>query len=152
MLPFFTGNAEITIDAKQRLSIPAKFRSLVEAGRDGVAWIAVPYPGGIIRLYTESGFRVLAERGEQTLTPDEDVARLQATLFGLAERIEPDSVHRITLPKTHLELTGLGTDVVVLGAGDRLEVRDRAVWKDEVKTNFGSLTSIVRAIEDRKRK
>jgi MraZ protein len=146
----FTGHAELTIDAKQRLAVPAKYRNQWDDARDGKAWYCVPWPGGILRLYTERCFEGLATQKHQTLTPDEDASALEADLFSLAERIEPDSAGRISLPKQHLELSELGTEVVVIGAGNRLEVRDRAAWQQTLAQRFARLPTLVAKIESRK--
>lgn len=153
----FTGQAELTIDAKLRLQIPAKYRNAWDEARDGKAWICVPWPVGIVRLFTERCFEGLAAQGASgrraTLTPDQDAADLEANLFSLAERIEPDSAGRIALPKQHLELAGIGgggSEVVVLGAGNRLEIRDRALWSQTMSQRFASLPSLVAKIEARR--
>lgn len=153
----FTGHSELTIDAKLRLQIPAKYRNAWDDARDGKAWYCVPWPGGIVRLYSEACFEELAQQGTSggraTLTPDQDAADLEADLFSLAERIEPDSAGRIALPKQHLELAGLsggGSEVVVIGAGNRLEIRDRAVWKQSLAQRFARLPALVAKIESRR--
>ncbi len=153
----FTGHSELTIDAKLRLQIPAKYRNAWDEARDGKAWICVPWPGGIVRLYTEACFEGLASQGatggRATLTPDQDEADLEADLFALAERIEPDSAGRIALPRQHLELAGLGaggSEVVVIGARNRLEIRDRAVWNKTLSQRFSRLPSLVAKIESRR--
>lgn len=143
----FTGHAELTIDAKQRLAIPSKYRSQWDTSRDGSAWFCVPWPDGSLRLYTEKRFESLAEQGEHSLTPGQDEAALEAELYGFAERIEMDSAGRITLPKSHLELAGLSSDVVVLGARNRLEVRDRGRWMQTRDERFAQLPALVARIE-----
>lgn len=153
----FTGHSELTIDAKLRLQIPAKYRNAWDESRDGKAWICVPWPGGIVRLYTEACFEGLASQGatggRATLTPDQDEADLEADLFALAERIEPDSAGRIALPRQHLELAGLGgagSEVVVIGARNRLEIRDRAAWQQTLSQRFARLPMLVAKIESRR--
>jgi MraZ protein len=147
----FTGHSEHGIDAKLRLAIPAKHRSQVDAERDGPAWYCVPWADGSLRLYTERTFKELAARMDQTLTPDADRAELDAVLFGLAERLEMDGQNRIGLPKHHLELTGLSaTEVVVIGAGNRLEIRDRAAWLAGQRERFAKLPTLVARIEARR--
>ncbi|HBS29962.1 MAG TPA: hypothetical protein DEB06_11080 [Phycisphaerales bacterium] len=125
----FTGEHEHTIDAKNRLAIPAGFRAQWRESRDGAAWYAVPWVGGVIRLYTERAFEERAAAGRLTLTPEEDEAELQATLYGLTARTEMDSAGRVRLPDGMLALVGLGSEVVLIGAGDRLEIRDRSAWR-----------------------
>ena len=111
----FTGHSLNSIDAKARLSIPAKYRSQWSDERDGKAWYCVPWPGRILRLYTETAFTAMAESIEQSLMPAEDQADLDADLFSLAERLEMDAQGRVALPAPHLELTGLSGEVVVIG-------------------------------------
>ena len=146
----FTGQAEASIDAKERLAIPSKYRSQWQAARDGEAWMSVPWPGGILRLYTENRFTELATQVRGTLAPDEDQAALDAALFSAAERLEMDATGRVRIPRHQLELCGLGTEVMVIGARDRLEVRDRAAWKSQEKERFNALPSLVARIEARK--
>ncbi|MCC6426120.1 MAG: hypothetical protein IT435_04795 [Phycisphaerales bacterium] len=145
----FTGSADITIDAKQRLAIPAKYRSQLDPDKDR-AWYCVPWPAGIVRLYSETEFTSLAARWDRTLTPGAEQAELEAELFGLAERIEMDSAGRITIPKSLLELVGLGTDVVVVGALNRLEVRDRSKWESGKQDRFARLPGLVEKFEARR--
>ncbi|MEK6701423.1 MAG: hypothetical protein AABZ53_04110 [Planctomycetota bacterium] len=135
----FTGNAEATIDAKGRLSIPAKFRAQADSDGAGSVWVCIPWSGGVLRIYTGKQFERLAEMGQTSLTPDPDLAELETTFFSLAETLETDTAGRISMPKSLVELTGLGQECVVLGAKDRLEVRDRAKWKQTLPEQFNKL-------------
>ncbi len=146
----FTGHSEHSIDAKQRVSIPAKVRNQWDQDRDGSAWYSVPWPRGCVRLYTEKEFKNLASRHSATLTPGEEESELELQLFGLAERIEMDSAGRVALPKTHLELTGLKSDVVIVGVLNRLEIWDRTSWKSKLEERFNALPHLVARIEAKK--
>jgi MraZ protein len=150
----FTGVSEHTIDAKLRLAIPAKYRNQWQSERDGGAWFCVPWPGsvsdspdphstGILRLYTEAAFTKLAEQLDSSLTPQDNDANLDADYFSFAERLEMDSQGRIAIPKPHMELTKLNTEVVIVGARNRLEVRDRATWVAGATARFANLPNRV---------
>lgn len=139
----FTGHYEHVIDAKQRLAIPSDIRSRWRPETDGLAWFAVPWPGGVIRLYTESRFSSLASTRSQTLTPDEDEAEIQATLFGLSRRVEMDAAGRIRLPEDLLRLTSLSGEIALIGAGDRLEIRARAEWNASMEQRLASLPGLI---------
>lgn len=143
----FTGHAEATIDQKERLAIPSKYRSQWQAARDGEAWMCVPWPGGVLRLYTENQFAALANQVRGTLAPDEDQAALDTTLFAAAERLEMDATGRIRIPKHQLDLVGLVGEVVVAGSRDRLEIHDRAKWQSTALARFNALPSLVARIE-----
>jgi MraZ protein len=147
----FTGSSDHSIDAKLRLAIPAKFRKLSGGEEETGAWYCVPAEG-CLRLYPQKRFEELAEGMESSLIPDSDRAELDAVFFGLAERLEVDGQGRIALPKPHLELVGLqsGGEVAVVGARDRLEVRDRAAWRAGLQERFARLPALVSRIDARR--
>lgn len=147
---FFAGNSDHSIDSKQRLAVPAKFRAGWDTQKDGTAWYCVPWPTGHLRLYTEGQFREIAEAQESTLTPAEEEAGLDTTLFGLAERLEMDANGRITIPKAHLEMTGIGAEVVVVGARARLEIHDRAGWTATLQERFKRLPELISKVNEKR--
>lgn len=145
----FTGSTELNIDAKGRLSIPSRYRSqLTENDTSGSqpstpAWISLPWPDGSIRLYTEPTFEELASSWTDSLTLSENQAKLRRAIFASAERIEPDSAGRIRVPQKHLTLAGIGSAVVVIGAGSMLEIRDRDTWLAEEQKRFNDLPALI---------
>ena len=146
----FTGQYEHTIDAKNRLAVPADIRARWRPEEQGLGWYAVPATGGVIRLYPERDFEARARTGFLSLTPDEDEVELQATLFGLSERLELDAAGRIRLPDTLLEVTKPPPEVVLIGCGDRLEIRDRAEWKAGRAARVAKMSDLVSRISAKK--
>lgn len=141
----FTGQAEATIDAKDRLALPAKFRARWNPERDGATWYCVPWPAeNVLRLYTERIFDELYanSRSSPTLIPSSDEAELQTALFSLTEQMDVDASWRVKLSKKHRELVAMPNEVVVIGAGDRLEVRSRDVWNATQAQRFADLERI----------
>ncbi len=146
----FLGTTELNIDAKGRLAIPAKYRNRWDPARDGAGWVAVPWPGGVLRLYTEGQFERLTGLLDESLMPSEQQAELDARFFGQAETLSPDAAGRITIPKPHLRRCGLPSEVVLVGARNRLEVRARGEWQSEGDARFAELPELVKRIEARK--
>lgn len=148
----FTGHAELNIDAKQRLAIPAKYRGQLKLKEsEPFPWVCVPWSARVIRLYTEEMFEALASGEHDTLSPGEDQADWESTFFGLAERVEMDGAGRIAIPKLQLEITGLKNEVVLIGARNRLEIRDRAAWNATIPERFARLPALVEKIESSRR-
>ncbi len=145
----FAGEYEHTIDAKKRLAIPADIRGRWSS-RDGSCWFALPWREGLIRLYTERVFEETVMGASPTLTPDENEAELQTTLYGLSARLEMDSVGRVRLPEEMLEIVGLGSEVVLVGSGDRLEIRDRAAWRESKKQRLAQVPDLLRRIAEQR--
>jgi len=154
----FTGFSELTIDAKQRVALPSKFRSqfdlefetqldeerrqrggqgpdekeLTLRQREARIWCVSPVAGRGLVLVPLSVFRRLASRRDGTLTPSRARQEEDASVFGLTEQIEQDSAGRLTIPKWQLDQSGLATEVVMVGSGYRLEVKDRVKWMAEL--------------------
>lgn len=145
----FTGQAEGTIDAKQRLAIPAKFRNRWSPEHDGVTWFCVPWPEtNSLRLYTEKMHNDLftAGRRDPSLTPDEDQAELDVILHSVTEQVDVDSNNRIRLPAWQVEALKLPKEVIVLGAGDRLEIRARDAWQSEFNDRLAKMAQLSKTL------
>lgn len=132
----FTGTYEHAIDAKHRLAIPSDIRGRLHPDRDGEAFYAVIGPGNTLCLYTERGFEKRAEQLDESELPPEDVLEYERMFYSLAQRLELDKQGRVRLPETLLRLTNLGSQVVLLGVKDRLEIRDRDQWQAELQSNL----------------
>ena len=129
----FTGHHEHAIDAKNRLAIPAKFRSRIDPERDGKGLYVVPgVPLSTLWIYTERYFEALVERRvSSSLIPDEDVLRFEQEYFPRAELLELDSQGRILIPDKMLKDARLERDVVICGVRDHLEIRRRDEFENE---------------------
>ena len=121
----FHGTFEHTLDAKHRLTVPSKFRGAL-AGRaflvKGVDRCISVYPEQTYSAMTRS-----ALAGLNTFSPE--ARELRRFFNANAEDVELDSAGRVMLPRTHLEHAGIDRQVVILGAGDSLELWDRETWK-----------------------
>ena len=146
----FTGHYEHTIDAKNRLAIPADIRNQWIAEEHGAAWYATPWVGSVIRLYTEADFKARAREHMLGLTPDADHAALLSTLFGLSARLEPDSAGRIRISADLLDLVDLNSEIILVGCGEWLEIRDRAVWRASLKDRIKQIPSLMQRLNDRR--
>lgn len=147
----FIGQAEVTIDKKSRLAVPAKFRAALEAGKLGPAWVSMPRGPGVLWLVPEVSFDELSNQWGDTLTPDADTEAIEMVLFSLSERVEMDATGRVTVPRKHLELSGLDGEVTVIGVKSRLEIHDRAVWLEREKDRLARLPELIARMAERKR-
>ncbi len=146
----FLGTTELSIDKKGRLAIPAKYRNRWDPARDGAGWVSVPWPGGVLRLYTEGQFERLCALLDESLMPSEDQALLDAEFFGEAESLTPDAAGRIVIPRKHIERCALPSEVVMIGARNRLEVRARDAWQASSQERFERLPELVKRLQEGK--
>lgn len=147
----FIGQAEVTIDKKSRLAVPAKFRSVLESGNLGPGWVSMPRGDKLLWLIPEAGFAKLSEGWGGSLIPDQDTEEIQRTLFSFSERVEMDAAGRVTLPRPHLDLTGLDGEVAVIGAKSHLEIHDRAAWQAREKERLAELRTLIAKMSARQR-
>ncbi len=125
--PLLVGEFEITLDAKNRIAIPARLRTAFAEG-----------------IYvTQENERCLGgyspEEFQRRLEEDVDVTRagsvqrrdvkrrLAATAVSFPEL---DKQGRVTLPAKHLDYSGISRDVTVIGVADHLEIWDRDAWTE----------------------
>ena len=124
----FIGQADVNIDKKSRLAIPAKFRAVLEKKNLGPGWVCMPR-GEQLWLFPEASFDELSAKWTPSLIPDEDTQMLLTSVFGSAERVDMDATGRVTLFKKHLAMTGLSGEVTVAGANSHLVIHNRATWE-----------------------
>ena len=120
----FRGTFDHTLDAKNRLTIPAKFRASLAEG--------VVLAKGIercVQVWTPNAFDAYVSSALQGLNPLSEQARKLNRFFAANSLdTELDSAGRVMVPGFLLEHADLRKDVVVTGAGECLEVWDRGAW------------------------
>jgi transcriptional regulator MraZ len=128
------GEYAHTIDDKNRLTLPAKFRERFAGG--GVVTRGLD---GCLYLYSRDEWDRLVQTRLAELDPLAEEGRLmQRYFFSAAAEAEPDKQGRIMLPAALSEHARLGREVVVAGVYDHLEIWDRAAWREHLKQVEGS--------------
>jgi MraZ protein len=128
------GEYEHTIDDKNRLTLPAKFR---QAFADGV--VVTRGMDGCLYAYPRDEWRDSVESRLRELDPLSREGRVMHRYFfsGAAEA-ELDRQGRVMVPAPLIEHARLGREVVVAGVRDHLEIWDRAHWREHLKEIEGS--------------
>jgi MraZ protein len=121
----FLGQYEHTLDAKNRLTIPARFRAALS---DGVILSRSIDP--CVSIYTPGGWDQFASQWLRTRDPFDQMARrVQRGLLAYSFDTALDAAGRIMLPPPLIEHAKLGKNVVVLGCDGWIEVWDRDRWR-----------------------
>jgi MraZ protein len=122
----FRGTFDHTLDAKNRLTIPAKFRAALSEG--------VVLAKGIercVQVWTPKAYDSYVQTALAGMNPLSEPARKLGRFFAANSLdTELDAAGRVMVPGFLLEHGELRKEVVVTGAGDCLEVWDRAAWAD----------------------
>jgi MraZ protein len=125
-LTSFHGTFEHTLDAKNRLTMPSRFRSRL-AGQIFVVKGAEP----CLSVYLAETYDAMAAAALANLNPLSPQKREFSRLFyANAMSAELDGAGRVMLTKPMLEAAGIASrEVVVAGAGECLEIWDRGRWQ-----------------------
>lgn len=124
----FTGHKDQSLDAKDRVVIPANYRAVVEAEHQGCLYVVPDETESFLEAYPQRIFEAMAsqlvpnrfERGGER-----DDKRV---FFQSAERLELKGPGRITLPKKFATYFPDGV-VRVAGMNTYLELWDPARWE-----------------------
>jgi MraZ protein len=139
------GEYEHTIDEKNRLTLPAKFR---QAFAEGV--VITRGMDGCLFAYPRSDWERLVESRLGELDPFSREGRVMERFFfsGAAE-VEVDRQGRIMVPATLARGVSLGREVVVAGVRDRLEIWDRTAWRTHLTEVEGSAEHVAESLAKR---
>jgi len=128
------GEYEHTIDDKNRLTLPSKFRTAFE---DGI--VVTRGMDGCLFAYTRDDWDNLVQSRLGMLDPlSKEGRRMQRFFFSGAAESELDKQGRVGLPGALLQHAKLSRDFVVAGVHDHLEIWDRDAWRRELAEVEGS--------------
>jgi MraZ protein len=124
---FLAGTFELSIDAKNRLSIPFAIRKKLDGERDGHALYAMPgRRRGTLALYPERYYeRLRADLPPDDALSDEAYAYRQFE-YSQSALLDPDSQGRVLIPERLLKRAGIEKEVVLIAVRDHLELWQRA--------------------------
>jgi MraZ protein len=122
----FRGHFEYSLDAKNRLTIPAKFRAALSGG---VVLAKSLEP--CVAIWPKDAWDEFTEQVIRPLNPFSPEGRqLQRYFHAGSFDAQLDSAGRIMIPPPLLRHAGLGKEVVVVGNLSQLEVWDRRAWQE----------------------
>jgi MraZ protein len=123
------GEYDLTIDEKNRLSIPAEIRKSINPERDGDAFILVLGWNRKPWLYPVRYFEKMVFQAQPEITPGEEQLDFDHMNFALADKLDWDSQGRMQIPAKTLRRTDLNREVTLIGARDHLEIWNRTDWE-----------------------
>lgn len=123
----FWGHFQHSLDSKNRVAIPAKFRQQIPDGK----LVITEFFEGCLAVYPAAEWERFAEQELEGLSPIEsrrnrDVNRM---LYGSAHDCEVDRQGRINITAHLLGSAGITKEVIFKGVNDRFEIWDRERWE-----------------------
>jgi MraZ protein len=138
----FRGQFDFSLDAKNRLNVPAKFRP---AFSDGVVLAKALEP--CVAIWAPASFEAWTESFLSNLNPVSKERRSLTRYFaGNSWDAELDSAGRVTLTGPLLKHAGISKEIVVVGNLDHIEVWDRARWTQDQETLDSEIVGIAESL------
>jgi MraZ protein len=123
----FIGRFEHSLDAKGRVILPVKFRAPFERGG-----FLSQFHEGCLALWTPEEFERQLESMQLAAEQGRDERNLARVWAGGSAEIEVDKAGRMPIPAYLRNFAQLSSEVLVIGAIDRIELWDPAVWREKV--------------------
>lgn len=139
----FIGQYFNKMDAKKRISIPVRFRESL-----GKTAIITRGLDQCLFLYSREAWQQFANKISQlplSQTSGRDFARL---LFSSASEVEIDNLGRILIPDFLKNYALLNKEVVLIGAGERVEIWAREKWEKYQELKLQDFNDMVSSLKE----
>ena len=120
-MAFFTSEHECKLDAKGRLVLPSRLKSVLpEASKKSII-IRKGFEPNLI-IYPLHEFQNIYTRINLLNEFSSEQRKLKRNLFSSISQVDLDSNGRFLLPKSMISHTGLEKDVILVGMGNVIEL------------------------------
>jgi MraZ protein len=142
----FRGTFDHTLDAKSRLTVPARYRAALA---DGVV-LAMPVDlKPYVGVWRPAEYERYTERALAELPPlSPRLSELERFFYGSSQDAELDAAGRIMVPSFLAAHAKLTREVAVVGAGDRLELWDSEQWLGHRTALLDGVAQITADVDD----
>ncbi|MEX1247375.1 MAG: division/cell wall cluster transcriptional repressor MraZ [Anaerolineales bacterium] len=120
----FLGEYRHSVDDKGRLTVPFRYRQLLE---DGGGYITEGIDPNLL-VWQKDTFERMAQAIQALSFTDKEVREFGRLFFSSADRVQPDGSGRILVPQFLRDKHSLNGEVVLVGAGLYFEVWSPAEW------------------------
>jgi MraZ protein len=120
----FVGEHKHSLDAKNRLFIPAKYRDML-----GDSFYITRKMEKCLAIYSENEWNKLTDK--LNTLPDSVVGSIKQFLYSKTISVSPDSQGRVVLPPELLSYAGIEKNTVIIGVGDHLQIWSDGLWEEK---------------------
>jgi len=126
----FRGASELSMDAKGRVAIPARYREEILTRSGGNLVLTVNnMRERCLWLFTLDEWEKAEQKLVELSSFNKETQYLKRLLIGYASDCEMDSSGRLRVAAPLIEFANLGKHVVLIGQGNKFELWDHGLWK-----------------------
>ena len=133
----FQGAAQLNLDSKGRLAIPARHRDVLLAHCAGQLVLTADADGCLL-CYPQPEWQPIRDKLLKLSSLNPRIRALQRRLVGYAEDVEMDAAGRVLISPALRSYATLDKRVMLIGQGNKLELWDEAKWaaQQEIALTF----------------
>lgn len=122
----FMGQYENSIDAKNRMIVPSKFREEL-----GFQCVLTKGIDKCLYIYTMSEWETFAEKLKALPVSNENARKFVRHFNASAVRCEIDKQGRMTIPQMLRKYAGIEKELVTIGIMNKIEIWSKSEWNEE---------------------
>ncbi len=126
----FRGINNITVDAKGRMAMPARYRERLMEGCGGRLVVTVD-PDHCLSVYPLPEWEIVESKLNALPSFNKQVKSLQRLLMSNACELDMDTQGRILLPVMLREFADLKKKAVLTGQGKKMEIWSEEIWAEK---------------------
>ena len=125
----FRGQFQHAVDAKGRVSLPARFRDALGAGHEPILIVTPALFDPCLHIYPLAAWQQLEEKIAELPSLDPHVVRFRRLYVSAACECEADKAGRILIPNALRDKASLTKDALWAGMGRHLELWAQDQWE-----------------------
>jgi len=130
----FLGQYTHTLDAKGRLTVPARFRSELASGM-----VITRGFQNCLAVYPQEEWHTVAERMRQMPSTSTEAMAIGRLLFSQASEANLDSAGRILIPAFLRHAADIDQEAVVAGMNARFEIWNPDRWRERLEQDLADM-------------
>ncbi len=130
----FRGVNSLNMDAKGRLAVPTRYRSVLTVRCEGHLVATIDTEERCLLIYPVDEWEAIQAKIESLPSFHPMARRIQRLLIGHATDLEMDGNGRVLIPPMLREYAGLSKKTVLLGQGKKFELWDEGCWNERRDT------------------
>jgi len=128
----FQGAAQISLDAKGRMTVPTRTRDPLTQGGT-VKLVLTAHPDGCLLLFPSPAWEPIRARVMSFPSLDRQFSVWKRLLVGFAQDVEIDGAGRLLLPPEMRDFAHINRQVMFVGQGSHYEIWDLEQWKQQLE-------------------
>ena len=146
-MAFFTGEHECKLDAKGRLVLPSRLKSVLPKASKNSIIIRKGFEPNLI-VYSMHEFQNIYTRISSLNEFSSEQRKLKRKLFSSISQVDLDSNGRFLIPKGMIEHCKIEKEVILIGMGNVIELWSPTNYKNNLITNSEEFSKLAQKYLD----